>query len=149
MFPVITALECSMGRAIYIYIYIFIYIHIHIYVYIYKYMYIYTYIYICIYIYIWYIYIYIYMIYIYIYILYIYIYVYIFKIFDSHLLVSGSKSFAASKVTKVTQPFSLSRFSMHLADFLIILHFSIQIFLFIFNKCWLDVFFIFKVFFKI
>ena len=81
--------------------------------------------------------------------IYIYIYIYIFKIFTSHLLVSGSKSFAASKVTKVTQPFSLSRFSMHLADFLIILHFSIQIFLFIFNKCWLDVFFIFKVFFKI
>ena len=41
------------------------------------------------------------------------------------------------------------RFSMHLADFLIILNFYIQIFLFIFSKCWLDVFFIFEVFFKI
>ena len=37
--------------------------------------------------------------------------------FTSHLFVSGSKSYAASKVTKVTQPFNLFRFSMHLADF--------------------------------
>ena len=55
--------------------------------------------------------------------------------FTSHLFVSGSKSYATSKVAKVTQPSNLSKFSMHLADFLIILHFSIQIFLFIFNKC--------------
>ena len=71
---------------------------------------------------------------------------YIFKIFTSHSLVSGSKPFAASKGT---QPFNLSSFSMHLADFLIILYFYIQVFVFIFNKCWLDAFYIFKVFFKI
>ena len=59
-------------------------------------------------------------------------YIYIYKIFTSHSLVSGSKSFAASKVT---QSFNISRFSMDLADFLIILHFYIQIFLFIFIKC--------------
>ena len=81
---------------------------------------------------------------------YIYIYIYLKHwLLICCLLVSGWKSFAASKVTKVTQPLSLSRFSVHLADFLIIFHFSIQIFQFIFNKCWLDVFFTFKVFFKI
>ena len=101
----------------YIYTYTYVYIHIYIYIFIY----IYIYIHICIYIQIYNI----YNIYIYI-----YIYIYIFKIFTSHLWVSGAKSFAASKVTKVTQHFNLSRFSMHLADFLIILHFFIQIFFF-------------------
>ena len=37
-----------------------------------------------------------------------------YKIFTSHSLVSGSEPFATFKVT---QPFNLSRFSMHLADF--------------------------------
>ena len=115
-------------RCKYIYIYIYIYICIYIYLYTYIYKYIQTYVYICKEIYT-YVFIYIYAIYMHICK---YIYLYIYKIFNSNLLVSGPKSYTASKVT---QPFNLSRFSMHLADFLIILHFSIQIFLFIFNKC--------------
>ena len=44
---------------------------------------------------------------------------------------------------------SLSRFSMHLADFFDNFTFFHSDILFIFNKCWFDAFFIFKVFFKI